>query len=171
MDTYSFVSSLELSNNKLWGAHFRVPDAIAQVFVAQDAKRVVCTLQGKITYQCALLPKGDGSFLITVNKKFRDELRLKEGSPIQVSLEKDESTYGLPMPEEFSALLEDDPAGAAWFEALTPGKKRTLLYIVQHVKNPDLRILRGMAILEHLKKQSGKVNFRQLNEEMKARYD
>lgn len=168
MDQYAFSASLELSNNKLWGAHFTVPDAIAQLFVAQGSKRVVCTLNERETYQCGLLPKGDGSYLITVNKKLRDTLRLKEGSRLQVILQKDESEFGLPMPAEFKALLEEDLEGADPFYALTPGKQRTLLYIVQSVKNPDLRINRGIAILEHLKKNSGKIDFRQLNEAIKA---
>lgn len=168
MDSYAFSATLELSNNKLWGAHFVVPDAIAQVFVSEGAKRVVCTLNGRETHQCALLPKGDGSYLITVNKKLRDTLRLRESSRLQVALQKDESEFGLPVPEEFSASLEADPAGADWFYALTPGKQRTLLYIAQSVKNSDLRIARSIAILEHLKQNGGKIDYRQLNEAIKT---
>lgn len=169
MDPYAFSATLEASNNKLWGAHFVVPDAVAQVFVAQGAKRVVCTLNGLETYQCALLPKGDGAYLITVNKKLRDTLRIREGSRLQVTLQKDESEFGLPMPEELDALLDEDREGADWFYALTPGKQRTLLYIVQSIKNSDLRLTRSIAVLDHLKKNAGKINYRQLNEEIKER--
>ncbi len=164
---FHFTSALELSTNKLWGAHFVVPDIIAQVFVSNDVRRVVCTLNEKITYQCALLPKGDGSFLITVNKKTRDTLGLKAGSPVQVSLRKDESEYGLPMPEEMAEVLAQDADGDRLFHALTPGKIRTLLYIVGQVKDPDKRIGRAFAIVEHLKTNEGKINYRQLNEAMK----
>ena len=83
--------------------------------------------------------------MITVNKKLRDTLRLREGSRLQVALQKDESEFGLPVPEEFSASLEADPAGADWFYALTPGKQRTLLYIAQSVKNSDLRMSESQA--------------------------
>ncbi len=163
-----FTGQLELSTNKLWGAHFVVPDFVAQVFVNNDARRVVCLLNEKIEYQCALLPKGDGSFLITVNKKIRDSLGLKAGSPLRISLRKDDSEYGLPMPEELAEVLAQDDEWIRLLHALSPGKIRTLLYIVAQVKDPDKRVARALAIVEHLKKNGGKINYRQLNEEMRG---
>jgi uncharacterized protein YdeI (YjbR/CyaY-like superfamily) len=102
-----------------------------------------------------------------VNKKIRDQLGLKPGSPAQVSLRKDESEYGLPMPEELAEVLAQDEEGNRLFHALTPGKLRTLLYIVGHVKNTDARIGRAFIIVEHLKANNGKIKYRQLNEELK----
>ena len=165
--TLHFTSHIEISTNKLWGAHFIVPEVIARVFIKEDDRRVVCNLNEKVEYQCALLPKGDGSFLITVNKKIRDQLGLKDGSLVRVGLRKDESEYGLPMPEEFAEVLAQDEEGNRLFHALTPGKLRTLLYIVGQVKDPDKRVGRAIAIVEHLKKNGGKINYRQLNEEMR----
>jgi len=162
-----FNSILELSNNKLWGAHFIVPDIIARVFVSNDARRVVCVLHDVIEYQCALLPKGDGSFLITVNKKTRDALRLKPGSPLRVSLRRDDSEYGLPMPEELAEVLAQEEEGNRLFHALTPGKQRTLLYIVGNVKNTDTRLRRAIAIVEHLKQNSGKIDYKKLNNDLR----
>jgi hypothetical protein len=49
-NTYHFNSILEESNNKLWGCHFAVPDAIAQVFVSGNDRRVVCKLNEKAEY-------------------------------------------------------------------------------------------------------------------------
>lgn len=168
-DSYSFSGRLSHSDNKLWGAHIIVPDAITQVFLAQGVKRVVCILAEQHEYQCALLPKGDGRYLVMVNKKLRDTLRLRDGTPVAVTLRRDDSEYGLPMPEEFAAILEDDAEGCDLFEALTPGKKRTLLHIVQSVKNPDLRIERGLAIVEHLKSNQGKIDYRALADDLKRR--
>lgn len=167
-ETLHFTSHIEISTNKLWGAHFSVPEVIARIFISGDDRRVVCNLNEKVEYQCALLPKGDGSFLITVNKKIRDQLGLKAGSPVRVSLRKDESKYGLPMPEELAELLAQDEEGNRLFHALRPGKLRTLLYIVGQPKNSDARLRRALVIVEHLKKNGGKINYRQLNEEMKT---
>ncbi len=166
-ESLSFTSILEISTNKLWGAHLPLPDAIAQIFLAQDAKRVVCTLNEKVEFQCALVPKGGGIYCIVVNKKTRDQLGLKSGSSVRVSIRKDESEYGLPMPEELAEVLAQDEEGNRLFHALTPGKLRTLLYIVGHVKNTDARIARAFAIVEHLKANGGKINYRQLHEDLK----
>jgi hypothetical protein len=167
--SYDFTSTLEESTNKLWGSHFAVPDVIAKTLIRGDDRRVVCTLNEKVEYQCALLPRGNGSFLITVNKKTRDKLGLKPGSQVNVSLRKDESEYGLPMPEELEELLKQDEDGNRLFHALTPGKLRTLLYIAGQPKNSDVRLHRALVIVEHLKKNGGKINYRQLNEEMREK--
>lgn len=169
-NTHHFTSILEESTNRLWGCHFAVPQLVAEALISKgEARRVVCILNEKVEFQCAMLPRGDGTFLITVNKKLRDQLGLKIGMKISASLRKDESEYGLPMPEELAELLAQDDEGNRFFHALTPGKLRTLLYIVGQPKNSDARLRRALVIVEHLKMNNGKINYRQLNEEMKGR--
>jgi uncharacterized protein YdeI (YjbR/CyaY-like superfamily) len=86
---------------------------------------------------------------------------------VLVELIPDTSKYGLPMPAEFEELLEQDIKGSDLFEALTDGKKRTLLFIIGKPKSPDLRIRNGIVILEHLKRNKGKIDYKQLNIDMK----
>ena len=164
---YQFTSFLEESTNKLWGSHFAVPNIVANALVDGENRRVVCLLNEKIEYQCALLPRGDGSFLIMVNKRTRDKLGLQPGYKLTAKLRRDESEYGLPMPEELAELLRQDEQGNRLFHALTPGKLRTLLYIAGQPKTSDTRLRRALAIVEHLKTNDGKINYRQLNDEMK----
>ena len=161
-----FRARLENFNTKLWSYHIKVPKAIASHFLEQGDKRVVATLDGSLSFQCALMPAGEGIYFINLNKKIRDQLRLKEGSMITVSLEKDESEYGLPFPEELKELLDQDPKGNELFHALTPGKQRNLIYAVNQVKSPELRIHRSLVLVEHLKKNNGKILFRELYEEL-----
>lgn len=167
-DTYHFTALLEKFNSNLWGHHLSVPDAVAQVFVANDAKRIVCTLNETAEFQTALMPKGDGTWFINVNKTLRDNLGLKIGTPVRVALRKDDSEYGLPMPDELAELLLQDEEGNRLFHALTPGKVRTLLYIVGSVKSPELRLNRAIVVVEHLKENSGKINFKQLYAQLKS---
>jgi len=168
-DHLHFSATLEESTNKLWGCHFAVPPMVAATLIEQrEDRRVVCVLNEKTEYQCALVPRGDGTFLITVNKKNQKDLGLKIGSRVQVDLRSDDSQYGLPMPEELAEVLAQDPEGNRLFHALTPGKLRTLLYIVGQVKNTDARINRSFTIVEHLKKHGGKVNYRQLGVDLKT---
>ena len=110
---------------------------------------------------------GDGSYFISVNKKIRDKLKLTPGTEVIVHLEKDESEYGLPMPEEFMESLIQDEIGNQIFHSLTPGKQRTLIYIAGSVKDTQKRINRALAIITHLKNTNGKINFKQLYEAMK----
>lgn len=162
-----FTSTLEKSDNKLWGCHFSVPKAVAQKLIDGSSRRVVCTLNNATEYQCALLPHGNGTFVITVNKKLRDTLKLTFGMAVQVSLKKDESKYGLPMPEELEELFRQDKEARLLFHALTAGKQRTLLYIIGSAKGPDGRVSRAIIITKHLKTNAGKINYKELFQALK----
>lgn len=165
-----FETILERFNSKLWHYHILVPADIAKAFVKGTDRRVICRLNNKVTFQCALMHKGSGTFFININKSIRDKLKLKEGDSLQVSLKKDESEYGLPLPEELAELMKQDEEGREVFHKLTPGKQRTLLYIIDHVKNTELRLRRAIAIVNHLKRTKGKIDYKQLNEEMKRTF-
>jgi hypothetical protein len=166
--TSRFVATLEFSGNRLWGCHFRVPGDIAERHIRAGSHRVRCRLEETLEYPCALLHAGDGGYLITVNKTIRGRLGRDIGEEVHVALHTDTSRYGLPMPEELRELLRQDPAGSKAFHALTPGKQRTLLYIVGNVKSMDKRIGRALAVVNHLKKNGGKIDYRGLNEELKS---
>ena len=162
-----FTAKLENFNTRLWSYHIKVPKPIAAHFLEMGDKRVVCRLNDTMEFQCAIMPAGEGVYFININKKIRDQLKLKEESKLVVHLEKDNSEYGLPFPEELKELLDQDKEGNKLFHALPPGKQRNLIYAVGQVKNSDLRIHRAMVVIGHLKKNSGKINFRQLNQELR----
>lgn len=162
-----FTSILERSDNRLWGAHLRVPVRIAERFGEGKTRRVVCRLNGGEEFQCAILHRGKDLFLITVNKKLRGTLRIEFGEEVQVVLRKDESEYGLPMPEELRELFRQDREGDRLFHVLTPGKQRTLLYIIGSKKDPNQRATRAIAVVHHLKINNGTINYRQLGESLK----
>lgn len=162
-ETLQFSGVLEISTNKLWGAHIAVPILVADTLIAENpSRRVVCVLNGLTEYQCGLIPRGDGTFLVMVNKKLQTKLGLKEGSRVEVALRKDESEYGLPMPEELAELLMQDEEGNRLLHALTPGKIRTLLYIVGQPKSSDLRLQRALTVVDHLKLHAGKIDYKVL---------
>jgi hypothetical protein len=168
-EKFNFTSVLERSDNKLWGSHFPVPNRVVTPLIEDNSRRVVCTLNGTVEYQCAMLPHGNGSFVITVNTKRCDQLGLKFGMEIDVALRKDASEYGLPMPEELQELFRQDKQGSKVFHALTRGKQRTLLYIVGNAKSSEKRVVRAIAVVNHLKVNKGKINYKQLNIALKSR--
>jgi uncharacterized protein YdeI (YjbR/CyaY-like superfamily) len=119
-----------------------------------------------VSFQCALLPS-DGDFVIVVNKVKRTKLGIVDGDKISVELAKDESKYGLPMPEELREVLKQDPAGNKFFHSLTAGKQRSILYFVGKVNDVDRRIHTALIFIEHLKNNDGKIVHDQLQAELK----
>jgi Domain of unknown function (DUF1905)/Bacteriocin-protection, YdeI or OmpD-Associated len=141
--------------------------AAALDFPNKRYKRVVCTVNGAIDFQCALMPSGTGQFIITINKLKRDTAGVSVGDTVRIRLEIDSSRYGLPMPEEFRAVLDQDPEADRLFHALTPGKQRSLLYLANQKTDVDLRIHRALVIAEHLKENNGAVDGRALDHELR----
>lgn len=165
--TIEFTSIIENPNGKGWNFYFVVPNEIAAQLIENGSRRVVCRLNDSVEYQCGLIPHGKGQFAVMVNKKTREELNLHINSQVQVALRKDTSKYGLPMPEELEEVFRQDEEGDRLFHALTSGRQRTLLYLVSSVKDSEKRIMRAIAIVEHLKATNGKVNMKQLNESLR----
>ncbi|MEO7675101.1 MAG: DUF1905 domain-containing protein [Pyrinomonadaceae bacterium] len=150
------------------GWHFLIVEKKIERKFGFDSKfkRVVCSINGGESFQCALMPWGE-IFYIIVNKKKRDAIAIVAGDTVNVELIKDESKYGLPMPEEFAEVLNQDADGDRMFHALSAGKQRSLIYLVSNVSDIDKRIHVALLILAHLKENGGKVIDQQLYQEIK----
>ena len=150
------------------GWHFLIveKEIVARFGFNDKFKRVVCSINGGSSFQCALMPWGE-RFYIIVNKKKRGELGIVAGDIVDVLLVKDESRYGLPMPEEFAEVLKQDAEGDRLFHALTAGKQRSILYLLSRPKDIDVRIHQALLIIEHLKENEGKIIDTKLSEELK----
>ena len=147
-----FRSKLEVTDSDPPWHILRVPKAkVASFGFKGNLRRVVCTLNGAETFNCSLFPSR-GNYFITLNKKLREKLRLEVGDPVLVELERDESKYGMPMPEEFAEVLRQDPEGERLFNALSPGNQRLMLKLIVFVKDIDRRIARALAGIELLKR-------------------
>ncbi len=168
IDQISFKTTLTRSPIES-GWHFLpVSKAIEAKFKFEGkSKRVVCSINGGEPFQCALMPSGD-KFYIIVNKQKRDVLGIVAGDEVKVELVKDESKYGLPMPDELREVLDQDPDGDRLFHGLTAGKQRTMLYYIGKWKDVDRRIHYALTVIEHLKRNDGKIVFQELSEELKT---
>lgn len=140
------------------GWHFLIVEGkVAKKLEFPDKfRRVICTVNKGTPFQCALLPWGDKYYII-FNQQKRSEIGAQEGDVVNVTLEKDESKYGLPMPAELKEVLKQDREGNKLFHALTQGKQRSMLYYIGQVKDIDKRIHACLVLMEHLKENDGKI--------------
>ncbi len=150
------------------GWHFLViSKKIAEKFPTDGkTRRVLCSINGSEPFQCALMPWGE-IFYIIVNKKKRDALGIAAGDTVAVELARDESKYGMPMPEEFREVLNQDADGDRLFHALTAGKQRSMLYFLGNIKDIDKRIHACLIFIDHLKENDGKIVNKVLYEALK----
>ena len=66
--------------------------------------------------QLALLPMGDGHFIIPLNAEMRKALKKQKGAELYVQLEKDESP--ITINNDLISCLEDEPAALRFFQSL-----------------------------------------------------
>lgn len=167
MKPIRFNSVLTRSTGEYGGHYFPVPEKAAKKFeIKNGTRRVVCTANGELTFQCAVLPHNKG-FYIGTNKTIRDTLGITAGDEVALELIPDESKYGVPMPEEFQEVLNQDPKGDRLFHSLTPGMQRSMLFSMGKMKDIDKRIHTGLVLVEHLKNNDGKIVHDKLQAELK----
>jgi hypothetical protein len=162
-----FTAALQRTDGELW--QFFIPAEAAVVSGVRSVAegRVICTVNGAERFHAALLPDGNGDFIILLNKDRRKRLGADAGDTMQVHLIPDLSEYGLPMSDELREVLAQYPEADRLFHALTPGKMRTLIHWAGNVKNPDIRVRRSIVMAEHLIGLEGKIDFKVLNEQLK----
>jgi len=114
-------------------------------------KRVLCKVNSKLTFHCALMHKKEGGYYINIGSKILKTLKLKLGDSIEFELMKDDSEFQFEYPEELREVLETDIDAKKIFDQLTAGNKRGLIYLVTQVKSIDKKIERSLTIAEKLK--------------------
>jgi len=163
----AIISTFDI-NELGYGPHIIIPEKIfEEMILLSPNKRILCTLNNTLTVSRAMSPK-DGYHYILLNKDVLKKCGLENGSPVHVMLQPDVSKYGIDITEEMQEVLYSDPDGSDLFHKLTPSVQRSLIYIVNKIKNSQLRIERSFVILEHIKKMKGKVDGKILQQDFKA---
>lgn len=80
---------------------------------------------------------------------------------------KDTSDYGMPMPDELNEVLAQDYQAYEYFHALTPGKQRNLIYVINKIKSSEIKIRKSLVIADHLIANTGKLDFKMLYEALR----
>ncbi|MEP0006192.1 MAG: YdeI/OmpD-associated family protein [Balneola sp.] len=124
--------------------------------------RLLCSVNGFEEFHCGLVAYGEGQGYISINKKRLKKFGAALGAEVTLELRHDHSKYGMEMPEELEALLEQEPEGARLFEALSDGKKRYIIHYVGSVKSSQLKIDRAIMLINNLKTMGDKFDFRHL---------
>jgi len=164
-----FQGVLEKYENNLYNFHIKVPSHIVTELADQGVKRFLCSLKKGEQFHASLIPAGEGAYFIKVNKELRTKNSISIGDEFIVEINEDASQYGMPLPDEMAELFIQDPEGDFYFHQLTPGKQRSLLYLVGKIKSPDKRIEKSVIILEHLRAQKGDLDFKILHQDFKEK--
>ena len=150
-----------------WTSIIIIPQTIYQEMtkIASD-KRIICTINNSLTFQCAMIPKKPFHYIM-LNKDKIKALKINVNDEILVEILPDKSEFGMEICEELQEVLASDDDGNLLFQKLTPGKKRSIFYMLSKTKNTQLKIEKSFVFVEHLKRNKGKFDFQIYQEDCK----
>ncbi|RPD40506.1 YdeI/OmpD-associated family protein [Chitinophaga barathri] len=116
--------------------------------------------------QVALVPMGEGNFIIAVNAVMRKGIGKRQGASVKVQLDVDDA--GWKMNEDFLACLEDEPGAMSFYKSLAPGHQRYFSNWIESAKTEETRAKRIAATLNAMLKS---MNYGEMIRAMKADKD
>lgn len=126
-------------------------------------QRLIIDLDGKISWQCGVLALGDGYGMITVQQQRLKKIGKQLNESVRVSLKKDDSEFGVEIPEEIQEYWLQVPETKERFDLLTLAWKRYILNFISSAKTANKRMERTHILLTNLlNTPPGNENFRQL---------
>lgn len=114
--------------------------------------------------QVALLPVGEGEFIIPMNATIRKAIGKKEGAMLTVELEVDRSAFLFNA--DFMACLEDEPAALKFFKAIPGSHQKYFSKWIDSAKTDTTRTKRIVMAVSALSRNMG---FPQMLREQKAK--
>ena len=114
----AILQKFDKKGEKTGWTYLEIPPDLAEQLKpdTRTGYRVKGRLDDFLIKLVAILPMGDGSFIMPINAEMRRGLRKKEGTMVHVELSED--TDPLPQSDDLWACLADDPKALAKFESL-----------------------------------------------------
>jgi len=120
--------------------YFKIDASVVNQFEKKRATRLKCIINDLVEFSCGLNHYGDGNFFIIVATKHLKKLKKELGDNVDFEIYEDPNPLGVEVPEVLEVLLVQDEQLKAIYEKLTDGKKRSLIFSINKVKNIDLQV-------------------------------
>ena len=145
--------------------YIRVPAALAQQLLPGNKKsfRVKGRLDDHSIQKMALIPMGEGDFIMALNAGIRKAIRKQQGATLRVELEVDKAV--IQPPKALLDCLADEPAAQAWFKGLPKSHQNYFGNWVKAAKMEPTRAKRIADVIEAM------VRHRNFGEMLRARRD
>ena len=132
-----------------------LPEDVGERFLnaGHDRVKVRATFEGRsVDFHAAIQKDRLGRHRMTFGKTLQKRLNVFVNDYFSLQFFEDNSKYGVDMPEEMEAVLDSDPEAHEAFEALTPGRKRSLIYHILKIKSSQTRIDKTLLMCVNLKR-------------------
>lgn len=149
------IKQFDKQGEKTGWTYIDIPSDIAQKLMPGNRKGFY--VKGKLDSFSikgnALLPMGNGNFILTLNADIRKGIRKKKGAMLKVSLQLDREGYKLN--EDFMACLNDDPPARTFFDTLTGSHRNYFSKWIDSAKTEPTKTKRIAMAVNALSKKWG----------------
>jgi hypothetical protein len=136
----------EMGEKTGW-SYIRVPAAVAEKLMPGNRKsfRVKGMLDGLAIEKMALLPMGEGDFIMALKASIRKILRKQKGDSLRVELEVDKTV--IKPPKDLMECLADEPEALAYFKTLPKSHQNYFGNWVREAKTDGTRTKRLASVV------------------------
>lgn len=146
--------------------YIEIPSELAQQLKPGNKKsfRVKGKLDQYAIRQTALLPMGNGDFILPLNQTIRKNIGKRKGEKLKVQLETDEKP--LQLSKTMMACLADEPEALSYFKGLPPSHQHYYSKWIEEAKTATTKARRiAQAITAFIRKQSFSEMMRSIKKE------
>lgn len=147
--TYTYKAVIDSYNSGIVHHYVEIPVKAAEELKTAKIKRLIVTLNGH-EYRRAVQGRKDGTRHVFVSLPMLREMGVKWGETVSVVIRPDPNPDQVDLCEEFVAVLDTDDEAASKWNALTPGKQRSIAHYINDGKSEDTRISRGLQMAKRL---------------------
>jgi hypothetical protein len=136
------IHKFDKQGEKTGWTYIELPADIAQEIFPNNKKsfRVKGKLDTFAIKSVAVMPMGDGSFIMALNANMRKGIGKKHGAMLQVQLTKDDDAFELN--SELIACLKEDNEAQQFFESLAPSHQRYFSKWIDDAKTEPTKVKR-----------------------------
>lgn len=145
--------------------YITIPAKIAQQLKPGFKKsfRVKGSLDKLVINNVALLPMGEGDFIMALNAAMRKDIKKSKGEELRIKLQEDKTPH--PLNKDLMGCLKDDDKATQFFETLAQGHRKYFSNWIESAKTEATKAKRiGQAITALSQKQDFGQMIRSLKE-------
>jgi hypothetical protein len=134
----TFTTKLQAKGPSGAWTYMPIPFDVQAVFGTKARVAVAGTING-FAFRNSLMPEGDGTHSMMVNKDLQAGAKARAGDTVAVTMEKDEKERSVATPGDFAKALAKNKKSASLFAALTHSQKKDYVDWITGAKQQETR--------------------------------
>ena len=145
-DRYPFPATLRRPPGVGTWTYLDVPFGVQEAFGTGGRVPVVGTINGA-PFRSSLMPNGDATHILVVNKAWRQAAGAAEGDEVAVVMEVDTAPRVVDVPEDFAEALSQNPGASDRFHGMSYSHQSEYVEWIRSAKRVETRARRiGQAL-------------------------